>query len=91
MNKRVNGYLFPKAGSKKARILDALIGGAHLTPMKALAYGTHRLAAVIHELVNLNGFAIDKRERHDITGTRYVEYKMSDASRSAALREWPLA
>lgn len=81
MTDRINGYLVPRAGSKKRRILDDLMAGAHLSPMKAMAYGTHRLAAVVHELRTLNGFDISARDCRDITGTLYTEYFMTDLSR----------
>jgi len=80
MSKRVNGYLFPKTGSKKRRILNDLMSGATMTPLKAMAYGTHRLAAVIHELKNLNGFVIQASERYDGNGTLYTEYSMNEGS-----------
>ena len=84
MSKRVNGYLFPRTGSKKSFILSDLLDGQKMTPMKAMAYGTHRLAAVIHELRGLNGFIISAVERQDAKGTVYTEYQMPRTERLAA-------
>jgi hypothetical protein len=85
MSKRINGYLFPRPGTKKARILNDLMNGYTMTPMKAMAYGTHRLAAIIHELRNLNGFTIAATERHDGAGTLYTEYRMPEGARLDAV------
>lgn len=59
--------------SKTAAIRSALLKGDRLTHMKALAYGTHRLAAVIYDL-RKQGMVINAVEKRDSNGTRYAEY-----------------
>lgn len=59
--------------TKTAAILQALLNGDKLTHLKAIAYGTHRLAAVVHRLRG-QGFNIQKTTKTDSNGTRFAEY-----------------
>lgn len=59
--------------SKTAAIRSALLKGDRLTHMKALAYGTHRLAAIIFNL-RKQGVNVQTTVKRDSNGTRYTEY-----------------
>lgn len=69
--------------SKINAIRTALLAGDRLTHMKALAYGTHRLAAVIYDL-RKQGLPIDVTEKRDTNNTRFVEYSVSEEYRNRA-------
>ena len=61
--------------SKTSKILAALQAGDKLTHLKALAYGTHRLAAIIYNLRKA-GYNIISTLKHDVNGTPYTEYSL---------------
>lgn len=61
--------------TKTQRILNALMQGDRLTAYKAAAYGTLRLAAVIHSL-RQRGYYIERTIKKDQNGTRFAEYYM---------------
>jgi hypothetical protein len=64
-----------RANTKQARILSALEAGDRMTHLKAIAYGTYRLAAVVHRLRAL-GYTINVDTKTDVNGTRFAEYYM---------------
>ena len=62
-----------KENTKQARILTALQNGDRLTHLKAIAYGTYRLAAIVHRLRG-HGINIEADTKTDGNGTRFAEY-----------------
>lgn len=62
--------------SKTTTIKRALQSGEKLTHLKALAYGTHRLAAIIYNL-RKQGYNIVTKIRHDSNGTEFAEYSLA--------------
>lgn len=59
--------------TKTQKVLNALLSGDHMTHLKALAYGTYRLADVVFRLRN-KGFIIRAEDHVDADGTRYTSY-----------------
>ena len=62
--------------TKTQAIRNALENGDRPTHMKALAYGTHRLAAVIHRL-RKQGMDITATVKEDANGARFTEYALT--------------
>lgn len=62
--------------SKKAKIYAALKRGERLTHLKALAYGTHRLAAYVH-MLRKDGVTIVSDSKTDGNGTAFTEYHLA--------------
>jgi hypothetical protein len=69
--------------TKTERVLNALLAGDHLTHLKALAYGTYRLADVVYRL-RRQGYNIVTLDRVDSDGTRYTEYFIPEAANNRA-------
>lgn len=61
--------------TKTDYILNDLMNGRTMTHHKAQAYGTYRLAAVVHRL-RAQGHRIDSRTSVAADGTKYSEYYM---------------
>jgi hypothetical protein len=59
--------------TKTQKVLNALLSGDHMTHLKALAYGTYRLADVVFRLRG-KGFVIRAEDHVDADGTRYTSY-----------------
>jgi hypothetical protein len=62
--------------SQKQFVLNALLKGKSISPIKALAeYGIFRLADVIYKL-KLDGWDITTTIKSSLVGKRYAEYTM---------------
>jgi len=59
--------------TKTSLILDALLAGDRLTHLKAIAYGTYRLADVVYRL-RRKGYQIVATDKTDSSGTPFTEY-----------------
>lgn len=64
--------------TKTERVYNALLSGDRLTHLKALAYGTYRLADVVYRLRG-KGVHIVATDRVDSDGTRFTEYYIPEA------------
>lgn len=72
--------------TKTNAIRNALMNGDRLTHMKALAYGTHRLAAVVFRLKK-QGMDIRVTTKRDSNGMPFAEYyvpRVSEAGLNVA-------
>ena len=62
--------------TKTELIADALKRGDKLTHLKAIAYGTYRLADVIYRLKK-RGMNIVTETKTDSAGTKFAEYSIA--------------
>jgi len=72
--------------TKTSLILDALIAGDRLTHLKAIAYGTYRLADVVYRL-RRKGYPIVATNKTDSKGTLFTEYHIPAMYRAVFNRQ----
>jgi len=67
-----------RKNTKKYAILMAFERGERLTALKAIAYGTMRLAAYVHAL-RAEGYNIQREDRNDGNGVLFTEYHLDSS------------